>query len=560
MADSLTLALAQLNPIVGDVAGNLALVRAARRDAAAQRADLVVCPELVITGYPPEDLVLKPRLHEVVAAALAVLAEDTADGGPALLVGAPVAIDGRLHNAAILLDKGQQAAVRLKADLPNYGVFDEKRVFVAGPLPGPISFRGVRLGVMVCEDMWTPDVTECLQESGAELLVAINGSPFEAGKGDERLNLAVARVVESRLPLVYVNQIGGQDELVFDGASFVLNADADLRVQLAAWRSQITATRWRRDGDGRLACIDSIVEPVAEGIEAIYCALATGLRDYVAKNRFPGVILGLSGGIDSALSAALAVDALGADAVHAVMMPSPYTARDSVEDAAAVARLLGIRLDEIAIAPAMQAFDAMLAPLFAGRAPDTTEENIQSRARGLILMALSNKLGHMVLSTGNKSEMSVGYTTLYGDMCGGFAVLKDVYKTAVFELAAWRNRQASAGARGPAGRVMPERILTKPPSAELRPGQRDQDSLPPYDKLDAILHGLIEQELGIAELVVQGHDRAIVEQVWRLLDRAEYKRRQAPPGVKISRRSFGRDRRYPITNAFVNSATAPAAG
>jgi NAD+ synthase len=558
MADSLIFALAQLNPIVGDIAGNIELIRAARREAAAQHADLVICPELVVTGYPPEDLVLKPRLQQVVAAALEALARETADGGPALLIGAPVTIDGKLHNAAILLDQGRQTAVRLKHDLPNYGVFDEKRVFVAGPLPGPINFRGARLGVMVCEDMWTPDVTECLQESGAELLISINGSPYEAGKGDERLNLAVARVVESKLPLIYVNQIGGQDELVFDGASFVLNADANLRVQLAGWQSQITSTRWQRSADGKLACADQIVAPTVDGIEAIYHAMVAGLRDYVTKNRFPGVILGLSGGIDSALSAAVAVDALGPEAVRAVMMPSPYTSQDSLDDAAECARLLGIRLDNISIGPAMQAFEAMLKPLFEGRAPDITEENIQSRARGLTLMALSNKFGHMVLSTGNKSEMSVGYATLYGDMCGGYAVLKDVYKTTVFQLSTWRNQHIPTGARGPAGRVMPERVITKPPSAELKPDQTDQDTLPPYDQLDGILGCLIEQELGIAEIVARGYDRAVVERVWRMLDRAEYKRRQAPPGVKITRRSFGRDRRYPITNAFVNSAAVPA--
>ena len=554
MADALAIALAQINPTVGDVAGNLELVRAARREAAALGADLVVYPELAIIGYPPEDLVLKPRLQAVAAAALDALAADSADGGPALLIGAPVARDGQLFNAAVLLADGRTAAVRLKHDLPNYGVFDEKRVFAAGPLPGPINFRGVRLGVMVCEDMWTPDVTECLQESGAELLVALNGSPFEAGKGDERLNLAVARVVEAKLPLIYLNLIGGQDELVFDGASFVLGADASLAVQMAAWRPQIVATRWRRDAAGRLVCRDRAIEPASEGIAAVYHAIVLGLRDYVAKNRFPGVILGLSGGIDSALTAAIAVDALGADAVHAVMMPSPYTSRTSLEDAAAVARALGIRLDEIAIAPAMQAFDAMLKPLLGGRPADTTEENLQSRARGITLMALSNKLGHLVLSTGNKSEMSVGYTTLYGDLCGGFAVLKDVYKTAVFELAAWRNAHVPSGGCGPAGRVVPERVIAKPPSAELRPDQTDQDTLPPYGELDGILERLIERDLAIAEIVAEGHDRATVERVWRMLDRAEYKRRQAPPGVKLTRRSFGRDRRYPITNRFADSA------
>jgi NAD+ synthase len=418
---------------------------------------------------------------------------------------------------------------------------------MAFPLPGG---EQLRIGGMVCEDMWTGDVAEGLQESGAEILIVPNGSPFEHDKQDLRLNLAVARVTETGLPLIYCNQVGGQDELVFDGTSFVLNADRRLVAQAKGFEEDLLITRWRREGDQVWACVEGRIEPAVDGLDAIYQAMCLGLCDYVDKNRFPGVVLGLSGGIDSALSAAVAVDALGPERVHAVMMPSRYTSASSLEDAAAVAQALGIRLDRIPIEPAVDAFGAMLEPLFAGLPPDITEENIQARIRGVILMALSNKLGSMVLTTGNKSEMSVGYATLYGDMCGGYSVLKDVYKTTVFALARWRNQHLPARARGPAGTVIPERIITKPPSAELRANQTDQDSLPPYDELDAILVGLVEEDLSARELVEQGHPPDVVRRVSNLLDLAEYKRRQAPPGVKITRKAFGRDRRYPITNAF----------
>jgi NAD+ synthase len=550
MTDTLAMALAQINPTVGDLAGNAARIRAARTEAAKQGADLVVFPELVVTGYPPEDLVLKPAFQQAVEGTVNALAAETGDGGPALLVGAPWLDKGRLHNAALLLDGGKVAATRFKHDLPNYGVFDEKRVFASGPLPGPIAFRGVRLGVLVCEDMWTADSAECLAESGAEILVVPNGSPYEADKIDERLNLSVRRVTENGLPIVYVNQVGGQDELVFDGASFVLNADCKPAAQLPSWEEAVRVTRWTRGGNGQWWCAPGeIVKPLPR-IEEIYRALVTGLRDYVAKNRFPGVILGLSGGIDSALTAAVAVDALGADAVRGFMMPSPYTSRESLDDAEECAARLGIRLDTVSIEPAMKAFGLMLEPMFKGANADITEENIQSRARGITLMALSNKFGHMVVSTGNKSEMSVGYATLYGDMCGGYAVLKDVYKTTVFELSRWRNEAKVGGLRGPAGEVMPGRVITKPPTAELKPDQTDEASLGPYAKLDDILSCLVEKEMPVTEIVARGHDEAYVKRVWRMLDLAEYKRRQAPPGVKITRRAFGRDRRYPITNGF----------
>lgn len=553
MTDQLSIALAQLNPTVGDLPGNGRRILAARAEAAAKGADLVVCPELSVSGYPPEDLVLKPFFLDKVAATVDELAAATADGGPALLVGAPWRQDGAVFNAALLLEAGRVAAVRLKHDLPNYGVFDEKRVFVAGPLPGPVNFRGVRLGVMICEDMWTPDVAETLAESGAEILVSPNGSPFETGKLDRRLNLATLRVVETGLPLIYVNQVGGQDELVFDGASFALGADRSLAAQAPAFTESLLLTRWTRDEGGGWVCAEGERHAPPDELGAIYQALTLGLRDYVNKNRFPGVILGLSGGIDSALSAAVAVDALGPDRVHGVMMPSPYTSRESLEDAAESAELLDCRIDTIPIIPAMDAFSSMLAPAFAGRDPDITEENLQSRARGVVLMALSNKFGAMVLSTGNKSEVSVGYATLYGDMCGGYSVLKDVYKTTVYALSRWRNDNLPEGARGSAGRVVPERVLTKAPTAELKPDQTDQDSLPPYDELDDILRCLVEEEMGVPDIVARGHAPATVDKVWRLLHVAEYKRRQACPGVKITSRLFGRDRRYPITNGFTHA-------
>ncbi len=549
MTNKFSIAIAQIDPTVGDIEGNAARIRAARAEASAKGCDLLIASELVLAGYPPEDLVLRMSFQEAIDHAVDDLAKETVDGGPALLFGAVRRENGKIHNTALLLDGGKVAAERFKHDLPNYGVFDEKRVFEAGPLPGPVNFRGVRLGVMVCEDMWKADVAECLGESGAEILAVINGSPYVADKWDTRLNLAVARVVESGLPLIYVNQVGGQDELVFDGASFVLGRDSGLKAQCPSWREIVLATEWTRGPNG-WDCTETERAPAPDGLESIYAALVLGLRDYVGKNRFPGVIIGLSGGIDSALTAALAVDALGPDKVHCVMMPSPYTSQESLEDAAGVAKLLGVKLDSIPISPAMDAFDGMLKPSFGNRPPDTTEENIQARARGVTLMALSNKTGAMVLSTGNKSEMSVGYATLYGDLCGGFSVLKDVYKTTVFALSNWRNEHRPDGALGPEGRVIVERVITKPPSAELKPDQIDQDTLPPYDRLDAILTCLNEHDMGVTATAAEGFDGVLVQQVWRMLLNAEYKRRQAPPGVKITERSFGRDRRYPITDAF----------
>jgi len=549
MTDTLNIAIAQLNPTVGNITGNVERIRKARAEAAGENADLVVTGELSVSGYPPEDLVLKKAYQATIRDAVESLANETADSGPGLIVGAPWVIEGKLYNCALVLDGGEITAVRAKHELPNYGVFDEKRVFQPGPLPGPAPFRGVRLGLMVCEDMWFSDLTECLEESGAEILIVLNGSPFETDKLDERLSYAVARVTESGLPLMYSNLVGGQDELVFDGASFVLGADCSLRARARSWEEQVMLTQWKFGGNG-WTCKKIHIEPSGEVIPATYRAMVLGLRDYVGKNGFPGVVLGMSGGIDSALSAVVAVDALGADKVHCIMMPSPYTSQDSLDDAAGCAELIGARLDTVSIEPVMEAFDDMLGPLFTDRDADVTEENIQSRARGNLLMAVSNKLGSMVLTTGNKSEMSVGYATLYGDMCGGYSVLKDIYKLDVFALSHWRNSNRPNDGLGPDGRVIPERIITKPPTAELKPDQTDQDTLPPYEVLDGILKCLIEEELSVDDIVARGFERETVRRVWRMLDLAEYKRRQAPPGVKTTRRAFGRDRRYPITNGF----------
>jgi NAD+ synthase len=546
MPDTICVVLAQLNPIMGDVAGNLAKARAAR--AIHPSADVIVYPELFITGYPPEDLVLKPALQADAMAAVRDLAKDTGTG-PAVLMPTPWVEDGALYNAVALLDGGAVQAVKFKVELPNYGVFDEKRVFKAGPMPGPFNVRGVRIGVPICEDIWHAPVAECLAETGAEILLSPNGSPFEQGKENVRLNLAVARVVETGLPLAYLNQIGGQDELAFDGGSFVVNPDRSMAVQMPAWEEAVLLTHWRRGPMG-WSCDPQSHAEIPDGLEAIYHAGMLALRDYVGKNRFPGVVLGLSGGIDSALTAAMAVDALGPDKVRCVMMPSKYTSQDSLDDAAACAQLLGTKYDTIPIGPAVAAYTELLSPQFAGTKPDTTEENIQSRIRGVILMALSNKFGPMVLTTGNKSEMSVGYATLYGDMCGGYNVLKDIYKMQVFALSRWRNQHRPKGALGPLSRVMPERVIDKPPSAELRANQRDDDSLPPYPVLDDILECLVENEMPVEQIEARGHPLATIKRVEHLLNIAEYKRRQAPPGVKITRKNFGRDRRYPITNKF----------
>jgi NAD+ synthase len=551
MTDRLRIALAQLNQNMGDLPGNADAMLAWRADAAAEGADLVVYPELQLIGYPPEDLVLKPALVARAETELHRLAEATADGGPAMLVGTVIANQGALFNCAALLDGGAIVAIRQKRELPNYGTFDEKRLFAPGPLPDPVEFRGVKLGLPICEDIWFPFVTQHLAEQGAQILISINGSPYEVAKDDFRIKgVCAQRVEETGLPVLYLNRVGGQDELVFDGASFILNADGDIAHCLPDWDEALVVTDWVREADDGWFCKPGEVHELDAHPADIYHAMLVGLRDYVNRNRFPGVVLGLSGGIDSALSAAVAVDALGADRVWCVMLPSRFTSRESLDDAAECARMLGCRLDTIPISPAIEGFDAMLTDSFADRAVDITEENIQSRIRGVTLMALSNKFGHMLLTTGNKSEMSVGYATIYGDMAGGYSVLKDAYKTTVFDLSRWRNDNHSSLMLGPDGPVMPERVITKPPTAELRDNQKDSDSLPPYEVLDPILYGLVEQEKAVDQLVAAGFDRATVTRIERLLYVAEYKRRQSPPGVKLGGRNFGRDRRYPITNAF----------
>jgi NAD+ synthase len=548
MTDRLIIALAQLNPTVGAVAANLAKAKAALAEAKAAKADILLFSELFLSGYPPEDLVLRPSFVERCRSAAEELAKETL-GGPAVVIGLPWRDGPNLHNAVALLANGKIETLRYKHDLPNYGVFDEKRVFNAGPAPGPISVKGVRIGIPICEDIWTEESSETLAESGAELLLVPNGSPFEQNKDDQRLNLVVARVTETGLPLAYLNQVGGQDELLFDGASFVLNKDRTLALQMPMFAEGIAITEWRRGSDG-WAMVPGEIARLPEKEEETWLACVLGLKDYVEKNRFPGVVLGLSGGVDSAVVAAMAVDGLGAEKVHCVMLPYAYTSPESIADAAACAKALGVRYDVVPIKEPVEGFLSALKPLFNGTNRDVTEENIQSRARGTILMAISNKFGSMVLTTGNKSEMSVGYATLYGDMNGGYNPIKDVYKTEVYRLAVWRNANRPSGLRGPAGEVIPKRIITKAPSAELRENQTDQDSLPPYEVLDDILSCLVEKEMPVADIIKRGHPEALVRRVQNMLYLAEYKRRQAAPGVKITRRNFGRDRRYPITNGF----------
>ena len=542
MTSPLSILIAQIDTVVGDIAGNVQRIRDVRVEAVQQGVDLVVFPELCITGYPPEDLVYRSAFQEAAMEAIDILAKETTDGGPALLVGGIWRDDVHVYNAALVLADGKIVHRQFKYKLPNYGVFDEKRVFSSGYLPSVFTLGGTKLGIMICEDMWFPDVAAHLAKQGAELLLVPNASPFELGKAEVRLEHARARVAESGVSLVYVNTVGGQDELVFDGGSFVMGADGVLVEQLPFWEEAVLPAF--------TLLPSSVVTNKSDYLSDIYYAMMVGLRDYVNKNGFKGVVLGLSGGIDSALSTAVAVDALGAERVRTVMMPSRYTSEDSLEDAAACSKLLGVAYDTIPIESAVEAFDGVLAESFAGLGADSTEENLQSRIRGNILMALSNKFGLMVLTTGNKSEMATGYATLYGDMCGGYSVLKDVYKTAVFAVSEWRNATIPKGALGPEGMVMPERVITKAPTAELKTDQMDQDTLPPYEVLDPILECLIEREMNVDAIVSEGFDREVVEQVANMLYASEYKRRQAPPGVKISSMNFGRDRRYPLTNAW----------
>jgi len=550
--DTLRIAVAQLNPTLGDVDGNLSMAREARADAAKQGADLVLYTELFLCGYPPEDLVLKPAFIEKCRQAAESFAKDTADGGPGVIIGLPWRDEKTgLHNSVAVMDGGEITALRHKVDLPNYGVFDEKRVFDAGPMPGPVNFRGVRLGIPICEDIWGElGVCETLAESGAEMLLVPNGSPYYRDKLDVRHQVVIKQVIESDLPLLFANQLGGQDELVFDGGSFVVNSDKTIPVQMNQFEDNVTLTTWRRGEDG-WACDKGVVAKLADTQECDWRACVLGLRDYVNKNGFRNVVLGLSGGIDSAIVAAMSVDALGEERVRCVMLPYRYTSDESLKDAQDCATALGVRYEIVPIAEPVEGFLSALSETFADTEDGVTEENLQSRARGVILMGISNKFGSMVVTTGNKSEMSVGYATLYGDMNGGFNPIKDLYKMQVYDLSAWRNTHVPPDCLGPSGEVIPQNIIDKAPTAELREGQTDQDSLPEYPVLDKILESLVEEELSVDQIVEDnGFERATVERMEHLLYIAEYKRRQAAPGVKITRRAFGRERRYPITNRF----------
>ena len=550
MTEALTITIAQVPSIVGDINGNLKRARAARAKAAAAGSDLIVFSELFICGYPPEDLVQKGAFHRAARQAIEEFADDTSDGGPAVIVGAPWKDGDALYNAGVFLRGGQVEAANYKHHLPNYGVFDEPRRFTPGDGRSPlIDIKGIKLGLMICEDMWLAGPGEHLCAVGADILIAPHGSPFRETALEEREAAARARATNCNRPLMFINQLAGQDEIVFEGAGFVMNADGDITHRCPQFEEDLFHTKWeRRDGD--VKCVDGPHADWVHGHEMIYRAVTMAVRDYVKKNHFKGVVIGLSGGVDSALTAAIAVDALGAANVSCVMMPSRYTSEDSLEDADACAKALGVSYSSISIAPGVSAFNEMLGETFAGLEADTTEENIQSRLRGVILMALSNKFGQMVLTTGNKSEMSVGYATLYGDMNGGYNPLKDIYKMDVFALCRWRNAHHAQDLLGPTGVVIPERIITKPPSAELRDDQKDEDSLPPYEILDGILERLIERELSVSKIVADGYERKTVERIEHLLYIAEYKRRQAPPGPKVTKVNFGRDRRYPITNAW----------
>jgi NAD+ synthase len=547
--NQINIALVQENPIVGNVEHNFNLILKARNDTNSENADLIVFSELFMSGYPPEDLVLRYSFLDEIDTYLKLLVEETKKPGPAILVGLPVRDKNQIFNSVVLIDNGKIISTQHKCHLPNYDVFDEERIFNKGNLPGPINFRGLKIGVAICEDIWHEDVVECLAETGAELLIVLNGSPYNREKQDLRTNVAMQRVVESGLGLIYVNQIGGQDELVFDGGSFVINPDYSMPVKLPNFVSNIQSTLWTKDDD-RWLCKTVVQQTDTEELVDIYSACVIGLRDYVQKNKFKEVLIGLSGGIDSAIVSSIAVDALGSENVQCVMLPSKYTSKESLADAIECAQNLGINPDEISIEKMVDAAEDQLNPFFEGTNKDITEENIQSRIRAVLLMALSNKFNKLLLTTGNKSEMAVGYATLYGDMSGAFNPIKDVYKTEVYKIAEMRNNNKPEFCLGPKHEVIPKNIITKAPTAELRDNQTDQDSLPEYDVLDDILFKLIEEEISVKDIIKSGHDKQWVTKIQNLLYISEYKRRQAPPGVKISSKNFGKDRRYPITNNF----------
>ena len=548
MADTFRLTLAQLNPAVGDVAGNARAAKQAWQQGLEAGSDLVALPEMFIAGYNPQDLIMKPAFIAACEQAIAELAQECADG-PALAIGGPCLEAGALYNAYYILQGGQITATVKKHHLPNDAVFDEKRLFTPADVTGPYTVNGVRIGSPICEDAWQPDVAETLEETGAEFLLIPNGSPYFRNKQETRLNLMVSRVIETGLPLIYLNMVGGQDDQVFDGSSFVLNPGGELAVQMPAFDEAVSHVDMIRSENGWRAA-QGEKQKIPDAFESDYRAMVEALRDYLGKTGFDKVLLGLSGGIDSAIVAAVATDALGADNVRCVMLPSEYTSEHSLEDAKEVAENLGCRYDFVPISEGRQAITNTLAPFFAGRDADITEENIQSRLRGLLLMAMSNKFGEMLLTTGNKSEVAVGYATIYGDMNGGYNPIKDLYKTRVFAMCRWRNENHRDWMNGPSGEVIPDRVISKPPSAELRPDQKDEDSLPPYEVLDAILEGLVDNEESVADLVAKGYAREDIKRVEHLLFISEYKRFQSAPGTRLSPRAFWLDRRYPIANRW----------
>lgn len=549
MTDRLRIALAQLNPTVGALRANLALGMTALQDAVSAKADILLLSELFITAYFPEDLLFKPRFVEDAMNAARELAAATAGTSVTVII-PTVWQDGRfLRNAILQAENGEIVSTRWKHDLPNDDVFYEKRYFEPGPLPLPIEIKGVTIGVPICEDVWHEPVCAHLARHGAEIMLCPNGSPYWTDKQHTRKELVRARVQEDGVPLLYLNQVGGQDEIVFDGSSFAIEPGDRLVVQGKSFETDFILSDWQRTDDG-WRCVNGNVTDLTSTNEAPYRACVLGLRDYVHKNGFRKVVLGLSGGIDSALVAAMAVDAFGAENVHTIMLPYRYTSEDSLRDAKDCAARLGVRYDVVAIGDPVDGANAALGDIFAGTKPDLTEENIQSRMRGVILMAVSNKFGAMLLTTGNKSEMAVGYATIYGDMNGGYNPLKDLFKMQVYHLSDWRNKNVPGDCLGPGGEVIPQAIIDKAPSAELRPDQKDQDSLPPYPVLDAILESLVELELSVPQIVAKGFDYDLVKRVEKLLYLAEYKRRQAAPGPKVTRKAFGIGRKYPITNGF----------
>ncbi len=549
MVTNLKIALAQLNPLVGDVISNVDKLISVRSNLD-DNVDILVAPELYISGYPIDDLVLREDFLDLVDKGLENLAKATKDCKSSIIVGAPRKEKNTIKNSVFVIENGEISTFRDKYELPNSGVFDEQRIFTPGNLSGPVNIKGVRIGIPICEDIWKENVIECLAESGAEIIISINASPFTLSKNNERLSVVISRIRENELPLVYLNRYGGQDELVFDGNSFALNDDGSICLSCKSFEHDISIINFRKDKKwiGKGDIIKSSTK-----YESLYKALVLALRDYVKNNKFPGVILGMSGGIDSALVASLAVDALGPQNVHAVMMPSPYTSNESLNDAKEALNFLDVEYNELNIEDSMKTVDKTLLDF---KGPDfklgITEENIQSRLRGLLLMALSNRFGYMLLATGNKSEYAVGYATLYGDMCGGYAPIKDVWKTDVFELCKWRNNNHSSFFLGPNSKVMPDNIINKPPTAELRDNQKDTDSLPDYNILDEILRSLVEKELSVQNIVSKGFNETEVKKVSRLLSIAEYKRFQSAPGPKVTDKAFGRDRRFPLTSGFSN--------